>query len=217
MIKKIKNFFKKKQEKIDFGYKDEIDILLKYNFNSHCKECIFAEDCKKTKDGHFCDRFSADIDPNKKTFLIIDDNKGINLIIKELIYELEEEGKIDLSNWNIIDFYSKQAILFLMSDTIKGKIPNIDAAFLDVTFGSIVKVKDRKIKLNGLHLAIFLYERFKTKIRFYTGNNLNSYIKDHKMKQVCFNNIFGDDIEKYIIKKDTSDDDLKVILMELLK
>jgi hypothetical protein len=194
---------------------DDINILKKYDFKNLCSQCILKDKCK----GKFlCEKWKEDYNSEKKTFVIIDDNEGIISIIIDILFELEEEGHIDLTQWNIISFTSKHAGIFLLKSIFKNEFKSIDAALIDITFGNILRISNKNIKINGIHLAYFLEKYFKTDFYFYTGNQLNEYIRSQKALKDFFKKEFNEDIEKYIIhKNNAADRELKFLLTSLLK
>jgi len=211
------NFFRKKDktEKINF-IQDEINLIKKYNFKNFCNQCIYNNAGKCNNE---CLNWKNTFEKGKKNFLIIDDNKGIVSIIRSLINDLGNEGRIDLSKWNILSFEGKQAGVFLLKFLMDNEVSQIDSALIDITFGNILRIFKKNIKINGIHIAYFLKQKFPNlKFYFYTGNTLNEYIKHQKMMKDFFKDNFGEKIESYIIRKMLiSDEEMKLKLEELLK
>jgi hypothetical protein len=220
MIKKIVSFFSpkeklKKSDSLLFQMYDDIELLEHYDFKDLCSQCKLQNLCT---DQFLCDNWKQYYNPNKRTFIIVDDNKGIISIIMDLLYELEDEGKIDLDKWNIISFTTKQAGIFLLKPILKKEFKRIDAALIDITFGNILRIKNKNIKINGLHLAYFLKKFYNTKFYFYTGNTLNEYIRNQKILKDFFKKELKRNLDDYVIHKtQTSEEELKEKLLKLLK
>jgi len=218
----LKNIFKIKfnKSKTTPEEKGSIETDLKYmedyDFSTLCAQCMFRQGC--SKENHICEKWHKNWDKSKKTFLIIDDNFGIVAIIKDIIDELNEEGKIDLKKWNILSFQEKQAGIHLIKALKVDKL-KVDAAFIDMTYGSIIRIKDRNIKINGIHIFKFLKDINKNlKFKFYTGNVLNEYISNNKEIIDFFKKITGEDIKNHmILKSRTTDADLKEKVLELFQ
>jgi len=218
-LQKIKNIFFKKsknQPEMDSTIETDLKYISEYDFTSLCSQCMFRHNC--SKNNHPCAEWQKQWDKSKKTFLIIDDNFGIVAIIKDIIDELSAEGKINLEEWNILSFQEKQAgIHLLKSIQIDGL--KVDAAFIDMTYGSIIRIKERNIKINGLHIFKFLKDKNENiNFKFYTGNVLNEYINNNKEIIDYFHKITGKNIKDYIIMKSrTTDDDLKNEILKLFE
>jgi len=218
----LKNIFKKFLKKPNIvpeekgSIETDLDYIEGYDFSTLCAQCMFRQNC--SKNSHFCEKWHKEWDKSKRTFLIIDDNFGIVAIIKDIIDELNEEGKIDLKEWNILSFQEKQAGIQLIKALKIDKL-KVDAAFIDMTYGSIIRIKDKNIKINGIHIFKFLKDINKNlKFKFYTGNILNDYISNNKEIIDYFKKITGEDIENYmILKSGTTDEDLKEEVLNLFR
>jgi len=222
MISKIKSLFSKKEVKTKETLSEynpmgeEIQNIKKYDFSDFCQQCIFGKsgECKAD-----CNNWKKDFQSDKKIFLIVDDNKGIISIVDGLLNELHNEKRINLDEWNILKFDGSEAGLFFLKFLLKNEVEKIDAALVDITFGNILRIFGKNIKINGIHLVYFLKQKFPNmNFYFYTGNTLNEYIKYQKNMKDFFNEKFNEPIEKYLIQKmNTSDEKLKNYLEELFK
>jgi hypothetical protein len=219
-MKFFKIFSKKrkdKKSKEENPFFEEIKLLENYNYNNFCDQCKYKD---KKYCNNSCNQWKKFFNQNKKNnFLIIDDNKGIITLIKELIYELYLDKKIDLEKWNIIPFYDNQASVFLLKAIFNGELKNVKAALIDITYRNILRIENKNIKINGIHLAYFLKKFFpEIKFYFYTGNTLNEYIKSQKFSKEFFEKTFGQKIDNFIINKmNTSDEELKNFIIKLIK
>jgi len=192
-------------------YEEDIELLSKFQFDDLCSSCVLAGNCKEfySKSGiEPCKSWSVNFDENKKkNMLLIDDDPGVISTINDIINELIDEGEMRREEWNILVFTTKQAgIMFLKS--LRDENFKIDVAIIDITFGSILRIFNKNIKINGVHIFYFLYERnTDLKFMFYTGNPLNEYITSKKELREFFFSTKKKPISDYIVSKLSSDDD----------
>jgi len=214
MIKKILKLFKKEKPEKRNKHFDEIDLINQFDFSKFCKQCFFKNDCEKS-----CELWKQNFDKNKKTCIIIDDNRGIISIVKNALKELHYENKINLNKWNILTFEGGHAAIFFLKFLLQNNFKNINCALIDITFGNILRINNKNIKINGIHLAYFLKKLYPNiKFYFYTGNTLNEYVKYQKELKDFFKEFYGESIDKYVLNKiNTSDEDLKLALLNLMK
>ena len=215
MFEVLKKIFNKNEKKDTFlqNFYDDVELLERYDFKNLCNQCQFNKSCTRT-----CSNWLKKYDKYKKTFVIIDDNEGIISLIMDLLYELEDEGKINLKEWNILPFTTKHAGIFFLRTLLKKEFFSIDAALIDITYGNILRINNKNIKINGIHLSYFLKKIYNTKFFFYTGNTLNEYIKSQKVIKEFFKKELKKPIEDYVIYKNrVSDEELKDKIQELMK
>lgn len=128
-----------------------------------------------------------DIDFSKPGILIIDDNEGICSFIEDDLEVLDEEGKIDLDDYNIFVFYGIMCAYDFIATMEKYPNMNIQKAIIDITYSGIVMSKTSNIKLNGVDVFEILHEANpELEYLFYTGNQMNSNIK-----------VIGELVQKY--------------------
>jgi len=213
IFKKLFNKNKSKKNNETEKFK-EIELLKKYTFNDYCNQCQFQKSCNKE-----CENWQINFDKNKKTFIIVDDNSGIISLIKHYLEELSNEEKINLNEWNIISFTGEQTGIFFLKFLYKHKIENLKAALIDITYGNILRIDNINIKVNGIQLAYIMSTKYKNvKFYFYTGNTLNKYVKSQKLIRDFYKKFFNKEIDEKIINKiNTSEEELKEKLLELLK
>jgi len=142
---------------------------------SFCDECHSglcnnsgSDKCKWGKD-------FDDFDLSKPGIMIIDDNEGICSFLQD---DLEDDGKINLDDYNIFTFSTQYCAYDFIGTILKYKDLNIQKAIIDITYGGTVQTKKGNLKLNGVDVFEILYELNKDlKYLFYTGNQMNTHIK----------------------------------------
>lgn len=159
-------------------------------------------------------------DLSKPGILIIDDNPGIVSFLEDDFEVLDEEGKINIEDYNIFSFTSKSAGYMVMATIRKYGNLNIQYAIIDITLGGTINTTEKIIKLTGVDiLEILLEMNPNLKYIFYTGNLMNHYIKPiaNIMKQ--YKEITGKDITDDILFKTELNmkDRQRYILEELLE
>jgi hypothetical protein len=119
-----------------------------------------------------------DVDFSKPGIIIIDDNEGICSFIEDDLEELEDEGKLNLEDYNVFVFHGIMCAYDLMATIQKYPNMNIQKAIIDITYSGTVQTNNGNIKLNGVDVFEVLYElNPKLKYLFYTGNQMNNHIK----------------------------------------
>jgi len=227
ILEKLKKFFKKNDkkisnkeniwEKIEENISEfELDskLLNDYNFDNLCKQCKLNNNCKAGNKP--CELFFKN--NGEYNFIVIDDNYGVIESIKDIIEDLKQKNIIS-KNWQIHYYYTKQAPIYLLKD-IKRRNLIPDAGLIDITYGSILRIKEKNIKINGVHILDFILKvNPNFNFYFYTGNTLNPYIKTVKMMMDFFKKIYKKDMDDYIISKNFQDekDIYKIIKKIMLK
>lgn len=192
MFEKILDLFKK-----DDGPSAEEYFKDEKPKPTHCQNCTHIEHCEYIPiDSSIpCDAQvkMEDFDENNKTLLIIDDNPGIISFLVDDIEFLQMEGKIP-KDLNIITISGVHAAFEL--DTLLNRNPiKIDYAIIDITIGG-AKMKDG---VTHKFTGIDVYGMIKNpdlKYVFYTGNNLNPYIKSNKLMIDKYRELSGKDLTK---------------------
>jgi len=175
----------------------------------NCKICYIGKNNSKPMDVDSHCNWALelkDYDSSKPSILIVDDNPGI---ISFLIDDIEAlDGiKIDLNEYNILTFDTINAAYHFEVTQHKYHGLNIKFAILDLTLGGSVTTNAGLSKYTGVDIyqQILIYSP-EVKVLFYTGNNLNEYIKSNKKLIQQFNNITnGKSIKDYILFKTALD------------
>lgn len=148
----------------------------------------------------------TDYDSSKPSILIVDDNPGI---ISFLIDDIEAlDGiKINLSEYNVLTFDTINAAYYFEATQHKYHGLNIKYAILDLTLGGSVPTNEGTSKYTGVDIyqQMLIYSP-EAKVLFYTGNNLNEYIKSNKKIITQFRELsHGKSIKDYILFKTALD------------
>ena len=208
LIEFLSNYFNKPTEETFtaedlFGHKKD-------DFTPICNTCDFKNYCDvDNKVSNPCKYIVnlPDFDETKDSILIVDDNPGIVSFIKDDIIFLEEQGVVDLSNLNIISLYGNDAAFNLKAISDNKKL-NIKWAIIDITLGGTHSTENGVVKLTGVDIFELLHTTNKdVKFIFYTGNNLNPYIKSNKKLIDQFTNITGKNITDFVLFKTSLDMD----------
>jgi len=232
MIKKIKKFlyefnskfnsklkFSKKRNNVNENFwknnnnEDEFEIDSKlldtYDFKNLCSQC---NSCNSNNN---CNSYYKNI--KKYNFIVIDDNYGVIESIKDIIEDLKSR-KIISKDWGFQYYYTKLAPIYLLKD-IKRKNYIPDAGLIDITYGSIIRINDKNIKINGVHIFDFILKiNSDFKFYFYTGNTLNSYVKNINKMMNYFKKIYKKDMNNYILTKNFQDEkEIYNIIEKLIK
>ncbi len=194
---KIMNYFRKMADKFKKSEKVEdyqLNMIssaifkdnLKDNENFGCSSCNCS--CKystpmKNTEYNICDcniQCSRPYNPELDTFLIIDDHQGVVSFLKDDINTLQEEGFIK-KDINIINVYGSQAA-FCLEVFIEQNEIKITKAIIDITLGGSVNTEDGNLRYTGVDVyGMCLKNNKDFEYTFYTGNNLNPYIKSNKV------------------------------------
>jgi len=141
-------------------------------------------------------------DFSKPGVVIIDDNAGICSFIEDDFEELDENGLINLDDYNIFNFNGNMCAYKLFATLQKYPNMNIQKAIIDITYSGTVQTNKGNIKLNGVDVFEVLYElNPNLKYVFYTGNQLNKNIKTistliNKYNDILKKNIFDNVLYK---------------------
>jgi CheY-like chemotaxis protein len=147
-----------------------------------------------------------DYDETKQSILVVDDNPGI---ISFMIDDIESlnGSKLNIDDYNIITFDTVNAAYYFEATQHRYKGLNIKYAILDLTLGGSIISSDGPVKYTGVDIyqQILIYNP-EVKVLFYTGNNLNEYIKSNKKLIEQFSNLTnGKKIKDYILFKTALD------------
>jgi hypothetical protein len=177
--------------------------------NAVCETCPRKETCihLPINPVHACD-FEIEMpemDDSKKTLLIIDDNPGIVSFLKDDILALQEKNIVP--TLNIITVSGKDAAYQIGScmDNENNKI-SIDYAIIDITYGGSKILNKQNVKFNGVDVFEII-NNSNLKHIFFTGNNLNPYIKQNKLLIDKYCKLTGENIMDYVLFKTSLDMD----------
>lgn len=136
------------------------------------------------------------------SIMLIDDNPGIISFLKDDLEDIFEEHGKSLSDYNILDFTTKfAAYKFLAMNKRFGGL-NIQYAIIDITLGGSAETVNGNIRLTGVDVFREMYmANPNLNYVFYTGNQLNSYIKSNKDLIEEYNRITGDTIFNHVLYK----------------
>jgi hypothetical protein len=141
-------------------------------------------------------------DKNKKTILIMDDREEIISSILDDLKSLERSGGFFINDYNVLTVFTKMAGFDVLRIIDEAKEIEIHYALLDIILGGKKLFGDKRKMIDGVDVAINLYERFNyIDILFFTG-----CIVDNSNDPTNFKNKFekfmGDSISKYMMPKD---------------
>ena len=143
------------------------------------------------------------IDPNKDTILLIDDNEGLLSFLKDDFEYYVEQGYLKPDEKNILIISGQLAAFYLerlyeeLGDELK-----ITDAIIDITLGGVMAKDGKHVKYNGVDIFEMIYKHNPNlRFIFYTGNNLNPYIKSNRLLIEKFKGIYKDDIMNYVLFK----------------
>ena len=147
-----------------------------------------------------------DYDSSKPSILVVDDNPGI---ISFMIDDIEAlDGKaLNIDDYNILTFDTVNAAYHFEATQHKYSGLNIKYAILDLTLGGSIITEDGPVKYTGVDIyqQILIYNP-EVKVLFYTGNNLNEYIKSNKKIIEQFSELTdGKKIKDYVLFKTSLD------------
>jgi len=208
IIKKIAIFFKRlginknpknpKKNIEEYFIKDEnIDLY-------SCDDCKFKRICKVNEPNKMCfgvGLFDLDFDDNKESILLIDDNAGLISILEDDLIELSKSKVMNLNDYNLIKISGAMAGFTHKVMEEKSLGLNIKYAIIDITLGGSMVLDGKSVKYTGIDV----YERLIDKnsdlrFIFYTGNNLNPYIRSNKRILEQFKKLRGDLLDYTLFK-----------------
>ena len=145
-------------------------------------------------------------DSAKPSILVVDDNPGI---ISFMIDDIESlDGKaLNINDYNMLSFDTVNAAYHFEATQHKYGGLNIKYAILDLTLGGSIITEDGPVKYTGVDIyqQIVIYNP-EVKVIFYTGNNLNEYIKSNKKIIEQFSELTdGKKIKDYVLFKTSLD------------
>lgn len=145
-------------------------------------------------------------DINKNNIIIIDDSPGIVSVLEDFIKEVEKNGDINLDDYNVMTFSDKYAPFVLKRTLEELDLKKVDFAIIDIILPGKMKQGEKYFKLDGVDVAILLYEKYGcTNFVFFTGNIISEYVDYIKEKVDKFEDVFNKDIRDFIIFKGDKD------------
>lgn len=148
-----------------------------------CAECLSCHKKSMCRDLGLKSTCEWNINLENKDFskpgiLIIDDNPGIVSFLEDDFEVLDDYGRININDYNIFSFTTKDAAYIFMSTIRRYGNINIQYAIIDITLGGTINTVDRIVKLTGIDvLEVLLEMNPDVKYIFYTGNQMNHFIK----------------------------------------
>jgi hypothetical protein len=202
-----------------FNKKKEIKLTEKQFFKTdhenkenNCKNCPLSYNCNHKKQSTENCEHAIDvshIDFEKDVILLIDDNNGVISFLEDDIEYYKEEDIIpeDLQVLSITGSYAAFSLELLMD---KLKILKIKYAIIDITLGGSKQSLNGNVKYTGVDVFNMIYKNNpELKYIFYTGNNLNPYIKSNEALINKYYKITGKDIADSVLYKTSIDMDTR--------
>jgi hypothetical protein len=155
-------------------------------------------------------------DVGKKTILIMDDREAIISSMMDDLYSLDDqESEFNLNSYNILKIHSKMAGFQVFDILEKAPLIEIKYALLDIILGGKKVIDGKRTMVDGVDVAIAIWDKFETaEILFFSGCIIESDSRDIFNFKDKFEEYTGDNIENYILPKDSSFDDELVKLAE---
>ncbi len=205
MLSIFKKLFKKDELTADHLFQDEASA------GDRCHKCNFGEDynCPLQKENDKC-KWGVDLPKDfikgNDTILLIDDNAGMVSFLTDDMKFIGEQNHFDLQKTNILPISTSFAAFNFNALQTKNDGLNIKYALIDITLGGSVMTKNGNVKYTGVDVyAMILKYNPDVKFLFYTGNNLNPYIKANKILIDQFNEINGGKINDFVLFKTSMD------------
>jgi hypothetical protein len=203
-------FNKKIEQNTELQTADELFKDDKGKSINSCEKCPLKYACtgkkEKTENCEYAMDVS-DIDFSKDVILIIDDNNGVVSFLEDDMEYYKEEGIIseDTQVLSISGAYAAFTLELLMT---KIKNINIKYAIIDITLGGSRHSKEGNVKYTGVDVFRIIYEiNPDVKYLFYTGNNLNPYIKSNEVLMTKYKELTKKDIKDSVLYKTSIDMD----------
>jgi len=200
------SMFKPKEKVEDYFVNDSIKERRKSKYSEgicieSCGKSFFCTGCGNIENCSWIKKLNK-YNPEKQSILIIDDNPGMVSFLVDDIENIFEDSGYILSDYNLITFDSKFAVYnFIATHQYYGGL-NITKAIIDITYGGSVQSDDGNIRLTGVDVFKEIYRVNKDlKFIFYTGNELNKYIKTTRELEEQFKNIYHVKITDYVLHK----------------
>ena len=128
--------------------------------------------------------------------------------LRDDIEEIFLKHKMRINDYNILEFSSKFAAYNFMATHEFYDGLNIMYAIIDITYGGSVQSNYGNLRLTGVDIFREVYRNNpEVKFLFYTGNQLNPYIKANRELMDDFVEIYHDSIINYTLYKTTLDMD----------
>lgn len=189
---------KKKDLKLMCGvsYKEEeFKVCNGCSFNGLCQvPNIFNDDIESALDG-------KEYNPDKKSILLIDDNKAIIGFMQEDLEYLNEHGVFDIEDYNIISISGPHAAYNLHCLQEQHQGLNIELAIIDTAYTGAVIQDDIAGRFNGVDV----YEKIikynpDVKVLFHS-NCLNGALKSTIKMTKQFFMLSGENMENHLLLK----------------
>jgi hypothetical protein len=187
----LSNLFGKKIRKVDYHNTNKSET---HNFTNMQDQITWLTDNGWVNGNTF--------NKSNKNILIMDDRQDIISAVIDDLERMDETEIINLNHFNLITVSSKNAGFHVLD--ILEKAPNItiDYALLDIVLGGKKIVDGVKQMVDGVDVAIQIWERFSTaQILFFSGCIIeNSNDRDDFKNR--FTSYTQEDISDYLLPKD---------------
>jgi len=210
IFEKVKHIFEKVKEEDKLTAESMFPD--KEPIEHSCNGCLIESYCTKSGGSSNLCNYAIDItgyDKDKDTILIIDDNEGVISFLMDDIEYFDEKNIIDLETVNVITISGAHAAFTLELLYNKLERLSIKWAIIDITLGGSSMTENGNVKYTGVDVFEIINKDKNTsnefKFLFYTGNNLNPYIKANERIIKQFKEITGDDIKDYVLFKTSMD------------
>lgn len=188
-----------------FGKKEEVKIV-------KTEEVIDTDNMNLTqqiqwiKNEGWCD----DYNPERKTILIMDDREEIISSVLDDLVSLDSSDDFFLDDYNIIAVSSKMAGFYVLDILEKAPDIEINYALLDIILGGKKAIDGKRKMVDGVDIAIAIWEKFSSAdILFFSGCIIETTDDPSNFKNK-FDTYSGDDMNNYLMPKDTTfDQELK--------
>lgn len=207
LVDKIKSLFKgEPSPKIeDYFVNPTTDRRKKKRVDGVCIETCgsnyFCDGCGLIENCSWIQKLPG-FDRTKPSILIIDDNYGMVSFLRDDLEQIFIDHKMDLMEYNILEFSSKFAAYQFIATHQHYDGLNITKAIIDITYGGSVQSNTGNIRLTGVDVFRTIYKTNpEVKFLFYTGNQLNPYIKSNRELMEEFKDIYHDKITDFVLYK----------------
>lgn len=211
---KIKKLFKKPTPKVEDYFSKEVYIVPKERYTNGvcvnaCGNSFFCDSCGYILNCNWIQKLT--FDKNKPSILIIDDNPGVVSFLRDDIEEIIKDNTGDNTKYNILEFTGANAVYKFLATSQHYHDLNIKIAIIDITYGGSVQTNNGNVRLNGVDVFSEIYKTNKElKFCFYTGNQLNPYIKNNKEIMDYFKNIYRENISEHVLYKTSMNIDERI-------
>ncbi len=214
MLKYLKRVLglEKKVDKITAEELFKDDEVIVCNSIDDCTNCCIEPYCKEPRkfdeDCNWVIPFPKEFVSANDSILLIDDNAGmVSFLIDDMEF-LKSKGCID-NDINILPITTSSAAFSFNAIQEKHQGLNIKWALIDITLGGSRVKNGENEKLTGVDVyEMIIKYNPDVNFLFYTGNNLNPYIRANEKLIQQFKDVSGGkNIKDYVLFKTSMDMD----------